>query len=600
MRKTFAFLVICLLAPILQAQPLIEETRTTTVNLTPINQPPGAPPEANGAAVLRVTVNRNATTGNITPGGLSFQISFTLSGNITITGVRLQEGASLTTSATVINANLATPQTFADGKGHFTVNASNVTAEALRRLRFNPSGFYISLLTTANPEEALRGQLARLDETLSLGAYLEFATAPLGLGAAGVAIRLRRDGEQRILGGAMELFVGVPLYVFDFVDASEVRITGLQIRAGMRRDETGPLLLDLGIPADEPLVFPLQDGLSPVPTAIVNFRRFISDVSAEVINKLLANPQGFYVSVPTNVRLRPPSPPGNEFRGQFNFLSFYNPLPLPLLRISAEAGATPGTVTITAADPRLGEFFAPAIVINDVRVNASQLSFDRPLGRLTATIPAPATDTFTVAISEGENRRIEGGYLTVVPAARQNTIVPVTVEAAAYSGIVAPESIATVFGTKLATSTAAATTFPLPERLKGTTVYIGGVLAPLFFVSPEQINLQIPPGVLPGRASVVIVAGDGTVSTGSVNIVVAAPALFTTRADGTGAPAAVASATGVVFDLPVGNSDGTPRPLDAGNFVALFGTGVRLAANPDLSLANGVAESLRLRLGAWR
>ena len=61
----------------------------------------------------------------------------------------------------------------------------------------------------------------------------------------------------------------------------------------------------------------------------------------------------------------------------------------------------------------------------------------------------------------------------------------------------ASEAIAAAFGTGLATTTSAATTLPLPTQLAGTTVKIkdsAGIerLAPLFFVSPTQVNYQIP------------------------------------------------------------------------------------------------------------
>src|SRR5262245_39385422 len=71
----------------------------------------------------------------------------------------------------------------------------------------------------------------------------------------------------------------------------------------------------------------------------------------------------------------------------------------------------------------------------------------------------------------------------------------VTVSAASYdpNGILAPDSIAAAFGTKLATQIASAASQPLPTSLAGTTVKVkdsAGVerLAPLFFVSPGQIN----------------------------------------------------------------------------------------------------------------
>jgi hypothetical protein len=136
----------------------------------------------------------------------------------------------------------------------------------------------------------------------------------------------------------------------------------------------------------------------------------------------------------------------------------------------------------------------------------------------------------------------------------------VTVVSAASFEIapVAPESIVAIFGTALATRVEVATIVPLPTSLAGTTVRVkdsAGVerLAALFFVSPGQINWQIPAGTAPGEAMIIVTSGDGTVSTGKVQIVAASPSLFTANASGLGVPAG--------FGLRV-KADGTQEPVN--------------------------------------
>src|SRR5205085_10297472 len=86
------------------------------------------------------------------------------------------------------------------------------------------------------------------------------------------------------------------------------------------------------------------------------------------------------------------------------------------------------------------------------------------------------------------------------------TIAPVS--AASFNGAqLASEGIVALFGTALATETAIANTLPLPTGLQGTSVKVtdkAGTerLAPLFFVSPNQLNLQIPPGTVTGAATI--------------------------------------------------------------------------------------------------
>ncbi|MFN0168718.1 MAG: ThuA domain-containing protein [Bryobacteraceae bacterium] len=69
----------------------------------------------------------------------------------------------------------------------------------------------------------------------------------------------------------------------------------------------------------------------------------------------------------------------------------------------------------------------------------------------------------------------------------------VTNAASFAPGPQAPGTIVSIFGENLTSgSTLAAASFPLPFKLAGTSVAIGGSAAPLLFVSPGQINAQIP------------------------------------------------------------------------------------------------------------
>ncbi|MBK7600105.1 MAG: hypothetical protein IPJ07_16920 [Acidobacteria bacterium] len=128
---------------------------------------------------------------------------------------------------------------------------------------------------------------------------------------------------------------------------------------------------------------------------------------------------------------------------------------------------------------------------------------------------------------------------------------------------------------KSCTQTLTATTATLPFSLDGTTVLINGLPAPIFFVSTGQVNVQIPPAVKPGVATVIVTNKNNLVSRGTLTITNTAPAIFTRLSNGTGAPAASASVDGQNFNLPMSNPDGSPIAIDAGNTVMLFGTSLR-------------------------
>src|SRR6185369_4664856 len=77
----------------------------------------------------------------------------------------------------------------------------------------------------------------------------------------------------------------------------------------------------------------------------------------------------------------------------------------------------------------------------------------------------------------------------------------------------APGTIVSIYGSALAAGTVVSNALPLPSTLEGTSVLVGGVEAPLFFVSPGQINAQIPFQLVPGHEYPVIVAANDALTT---------------------------------------------------------------------------------------
>ena len=75
-------------------------------------------------------------------------------------------------------------------------------------------------------------------------------------------------------------------------------------------------------------------------------------------------------------------------------------------------------------------------------------------------------------------------------------------------GPVAPGTIVSLFGSNMAPRAAVASTSPGPKVLEMTSVFINGVAAPLAYVSPTQINAQVPSDTKPGQATVTVVVGD--------------------------------------------------------------------------------------------
>jgi len=154
------------------------------------------------------------------------------------------------------------------------------------------------------------------------------------------------------------------------------------------------------------------------------------------------------------------------------------------------------------------------------------------------------------------------------------------------------DSIAAAFGSNLASRIEIAQSLPLPLSLAGTTLTVNGVAAPLFFVSPTQINFVVPPAVDLGAATIIVSSPLGSYSLGAVEIVAAAPALFTADATGRGDASALATIDGVNYQRPPFDVLVNGRP----NALVLYGTGIRRAPATDPNDDNGVAESVNVTI----
>jgi len=195
-----------------------------------------------------------------------------------------------------------------------------------------------------------------------------------------------------------------------------------------------------------------------------------------------------------------------------------------------------------------------------------------------------------------------GGFMTLTNQAT-------SVSAANYQTRITSDSIVAAFGVNLAAGLSSAATTPLPTDLSGTSVLIDGVPAGLFYVSPNQVNFALPPGIASGVAPVTVVRNGGVVSQGMVEVAEVAPSIFTANATGSGAPAGYiirVKPNGqqiyeslVRFDAAMNML--VPVTIQRNGedriFLVLFGSGFRNAPNSDGDRSNGVAESLQITIG---
>ena len=121
--------------------------------------------------------------------------------------------------------------------------------------------------------------------------------------------------------------------------------------------------------------------------------------------------------------------------------------------------------------------------------------------------------------------------LVVAPTGAPSILTGGIVNIATYAQeSLAVGDIAAIFGSQFASTGtfASSTTVPLPTSLSGTQVLVNGVPAPLFFVSPGQINFQVPYSLTSNQVNTVqVVSGSTPGNTRSIAINASTPRLLT-------------------------------------------------------------------------
>ncbi|MCS7315299.1 MAG: S8 family serine peptidase [Bryobacteraceae bacterium] len=175
------------------------------------------------------------------------------------------------------------------------------------------------------------------------------------------------------------------------------------------------------------------------------------------------------------------------------------------------------------------------------------------------------------------------------PAAPGPSITSV-VNGASFTEGFAPASWVTIRGSRLAPTTRIwrAEDFvagQLPTNLDGVRVNIGGRAAPVYYISPEQLNVLAPDDDAEGPVQIEVITSEGRAVTIAERRRVA-PGIFTYSAGGRSFVAAVHAGYPVeskrgILVAPEGIIPGYPTlPATPGDYIQLYVTGLGLNLNP--------------------
>jgi uncharacterized protein (TIGR03437 family) len=129
---------------------------------------------------------------------------------------------------------------------------------------------------------------------------------------------------------------------------------------------------------------------------------------------------------------------------------------------------------------------------------------------------------------------------------------------------VAPGSVVSIFGANLASSVFLGQGSPLSQTLGGVTVQVGGNLLPLFFVSPTQINVQLPANLNPGPAGLTVSAQGQPDVQAQFTVAQDAPGIF---------PQSVNGQTYALAFHADGSTVTPSAPAAPGETITVYGTG---------------------------
>jgi uncharacterized protein (TIGR03437 family) len=222
----------------------------------------------------------------------------------------------------------------------------------------------------------------------------------------------------------------------------------------------------------------------------------------------------------------------------------------------------------------------------------SELFFANVDYNLTSSL---TTEQLTAQETQAEVAALNAGTLSPLGqwyAAAIKPVNAVTISAAWNTGAggLAPGSLVSIYGDKLAATSATANSLPLPTNLAGISADItdaSGVQTPLplFYAGPSQINAEIPESASLGPAVITINAPSGPVVS-PVVLNPVAPAVFVANQSGTGVAAALlvtnqsdgSQTVAAIFNSPcaAGSCVGIPLDVSAGeSALELFGTGIQ-------------------------
>lgn len=265
--------------------------------------------------------------------------------------------------------------------------------------------------------------------------------------------------------------------------------------------------------------------------------------------------------------------------------SRFGDLPQMTVRVTASAGVASGRVTLKQGISGFGSGDLDATGLASVKLPSL------PVGSWSVTAEYGGSAMAKSSLSAPVTVVVNPAVIFVSAAGSQKTL--------------APDCIASAYGLDLASTTALATTRPLPTELVGVQVWLAAKdgsaqKAQLLYVSPQQVNFVVPSQAKTGNVGIEVSRGQQRL-VGEAAIETVAPAIFTADGSESGVPVAALvtvrsdglQESRLVYDCRDGLCRAVELELaaDGTNVLVLYATGIR---NAQLGDVTARADSIEL------
>jgi uncharacterized protein (TIGR03437 family) len=171
-----------------------------------------------------------------------------------------------------------------------------------------------------------------------------------------------------------------------------------------------------------------------------------------------------------------------------------------------------------------GKVFDPKASFGTTAIAPRGLIVSNVIGLAQVAVPKSVLFTFTGVDAGGKTWSQDFSIPFQGPQVKQTAVG--AGNAASGKQSYAPGMVLSVYGTNLGSAAQPATAIPLPYILEGFEAFVDGVPAPLYYVSPGQVNIQIPYETTPGGRSTLVTGNPYDDATLSISISPSAPGIF--------------------------------------------------------------------------